>query len=157
MSEYTATTHWQRQANEVFSDNRYHRRHDWRFDGGAVVPGSSAPSSVPLPWSDPAAVDPEEAFVASLSSCHLLWFLHLAGKGGYVVDDYRDDAVGVMARNAAGKMAITRVTLRPVVRFGGARRPTADQHEQLHHAAHEQCYIANSVKSDVLCEPALAD
>lgn len=94
MSEYTATIHWQRQANEVFSDNRYHRRHDWRFDGGAVVPGSSAPSSVPLPWSDPAAVDPEEAFVASLSSCHLLWFLHLAGKGGYVVDDYRRRCCG---------------------------------------------------------------
>jgi organic hydroperoxide reductase OsmC/OhrA len=154
MSEHTATVHWQRHAHEVFSDNRYHRRHDWHFDGGAVVPGSSAPTSVPLPWSDPAAVDPEEAFVASLSSCHLLWFLHLAGKAGWVVDDYQDDAVGVMARNAAGRMAITAVTLRPAVRFAGTQ-PTAEQHEQLHHDAHAQCYIANSVTSELRCEPTL--
>jgi organic hydroperoxide reductase OsmC/OhrA len=156
MSEYTATVHWQRQADEAFTDHRYHRRHDWLFDGGAVVPGSSAPSSVPLPWSDPSAVDPEEAFVASLSSCHLLWFLALAGKAGYVIDDYRDDAVGVMTRNAAGKVAVTTVTLRPVVRFGGSQRPTPEQHEALHHHAHDQCYIANSVKSEVRCEPTLA-
>lgn len=156
MSEYTATLHWQRLAGEPFTDNRYHRRHDWRFDGGAVVPGSSAPSSVPLPYSDASAVDPEEAFVASLSSCHLLWFLALAGKAGYVVDDYRDNAVGVMQRNAQGQVAITSVTLRPVVRFGGERQPTQDQHHQLHHQAHEQCFIANSVKSDVQCQPTLA-
>lgn len=154
MAEYTATTHWQRQPGEAFTDNRYHRRHDWRFDGGAVVPGSSAPSSVPLPWSDPTAVDPEEAFVASLSSCHLLWFLHLAGKAGWVVDDYRDDAVGVMARNADGQVAVTTVTLRPSVRFSGAQ-PTTQQHDELHHHAHAQCYIANSVKSEVRCEPSL--
>lgn len=156
MSEYTATAHWQRQAGEAFTDNRYHRRHELRFDGGAVVPGSSAASSVPLPYSDPTAVDPEEAFVASLSSCHLLWFLALAAKAGYVVDDYRDDAIGVMTRNAEGQVAITTVTLRPVVRFGGERQPTPDQHEQLHHQAHEQCFIANSVKSDVRCQPTLA-
>ena len=156
MSEYTATVHWQRQADEAFTDHRYHRRHDLHFDGGAVVPGSSAPSSVPLPYSDPAAVDPEEAFVASLSSCHLLWFLALAAKAGHVVEDYRDDAVGVMTRNADGKMAVTTVTLRPVVRFGGDRQPTTDQHEALHHRAHEECFIANSVKSDVRCEAALA-
>ena len=156
MAEYTATVHWQRHAGEAFSDNRYHRRHDWRFDGGAVVPGSSAPSSVPLPWSDPAAVDPEEAFVASLSSCHLLWFLHLAGKSGWVVDDYRDDAVGVMTRNAEGKVAVTTVTLRPAVRFGGTP-PSAEQHAQLHHQAHDQCYIANSVKTEVRCEPTLSE
>lgn len=156
MSEYTATTHWQRLPTEAFSDNRYHRRHELRFDGGAVVPASSAVSSVPLPYSDPSAVDPEEAFVASLSSCHLLWFLHLAGKAGYVVDTYTDEAVGVMARNAAGKMAMTVVTLRPAVRFGGERQPTAEQHAALHHQAHEECYIANSVNSEVRCEPALA-
>jgi organic hydroperoxide reductase OsmC/OhrA len=155
MAEYTATVHWQRLAGEAFSDNRYHRRHDWRFDGGAVVAGSSAPSSVPLPYSDPGAVDPEEAFVASLSSCHLLWFLHLAGKAGWVVDDYRDDAVGVMARNAEGKVAVTTVTLRPAVRFSGTP-PSAEQHGQLHHQAHEQCYIANSVKTEVRCQPSLA-
>ena len=156
MSEYTATTHWQRQSGEAFTDNRYHRRHAWTFDGGVVVSGSSAVSSVPLPYSDPEAVDPEEAFVASLSSCHLLWFLALAAKAGYVVDDYRDHAIGVMTRNADGKMAVTTVTLRPVVRFGGDRQPTTDQHEALHHRAHEECFIANSVKSDVRCEAALA-
>ena len=155
MSEHTATVHWQRHAHEVFSDNRYHRRHDWHFDGGAVVPGSSAPTSVPLPWSDPAAVDPEEAFVASLSSCHLLWFLHLAGKAGWVVDDYQDDAVGVMARRPDGRLAVTTVTLRPVVRFAGTQ-PTAEQHETLHHDAHAQCFIANSVTSELRCEPTLA-
>jgi organic hydroperoxide reductase OsmC/OhrA len=157
MSEYTATTHWQRLPSEPFSDNRYQRRHEWRFDGGAVVPGSSAGSSVPLPYSDPAAVDPEEAFVAALSSCHLLWFLHLAGKAGYVVDSYTDVAVGVMARNAAGKLAMTRVTLRPAVRFGGPRQPTPEQHAALHHQAHADCYIANSVTSEVRCEPSLVD
>ena len=157
MSDYTATVQWQRHATEPFSDNRYHRRHDWRFDGGAVVPGSSSVHSVPLPYSDPAAVDPEEAFVAALASCHLLWFLHLAGKAGWVVDDYRDDAVGVMARNAQGRLAMTTVTLRPAVRFGGPNRPTAEQHEQLHHAAHDQCFIANSVTSELHCQPTLRD
>ena len=157
MSEYTATMHWQRQPGEPFSDNRYHRRHAWQFDGGAVVPGSSSPHTVPLPFSDAAAVDPEEAFVAALASCHLLWFLHLAAKAGWVVDDYRDQAIGVMARNAAGKLAMTRVTLRPAVRFAGERRPTAQQHEALHHDAHAQCFIASSVTSEVLCQPTLLD
>ena len=157
MSDYTATLRWQRQPAEAFVDNRYHRRHDWTFDGGVVVPGSSSPHSVPLPHSDPAAVDPEEAFVAALSSCHLLWFLHLAAKAGYVVDDYADAAVGTMARDGRGRMAITAVTLRPAVRFSGARRPSAAEHEALHHQAHEQCYIANSVNSDVRCQPALVE
>jgi organic hydroperoxide reductase OsmC/OhrA len=156
MSEYTATTRWQRQSGEAFTDNRYHRRHEWHFDGGVMVPGSSAVSSVPLPYSDPTAVDPEEALVAALSSCHLLCFLHLAGKAGYVVDEYHDDALGVMARNEQGRLAVTTVTLRPVVRFGGGRQPTAEQHEALHHRAHEDCFIANSVKSDVRCEPTFA-
>ncbi|MEN9631236.1 MAG: hypothetical protein RJA10_4464 [Pseudomonadota bacterium] len=155
MSDHTATVHWQRQPDEAFTDNRYHRRHQWHFDGGAVVPGSSAPTSVPLPWSDPTAVDPEEAFVASLSSCHLLWFLHLAGQAGWVVDDYRDAAVGVMARNAEGRVAVTTVTLRPAVRYAGTA-PSAEQHAQLHHEAHERCFIANSVKTEVRCEPTLS-
>ncbi|MFT3818567.1 MAG: OsmC family protein [Rubrivivax sp.] len=157
MSDYTATTRWQRRPDEAFVDNRYHRRHDWAFDGGAVVPGSSSPHSVPLPHSDPAAVDPEEAFVAALSSCHLLWFLHLAAKAGYVVEDYADAAAGTMARNAEGQLAITTVTLRPAVRFGGARRPSAAEHEALHHQAHAQCYIAHSVRSEVHCHPELVD
>lgn len=152
MSDHAATLHWQRRADEAFTDNRYQRAHDWRFDGGALVRGSSAPSSVPLPFSDPAAVDPEEAFVAALSSCHLLWFLHLAAKAGFVVDDYHDDASGTMAAIAPGKVGFTSVTLRPVVRFHGAA-PTAQQHEALHHQAHDACYIANSVACPVHCQP----
>jgi organic hydroperoxide reductase OsmC/OhrA len=152
MAEFFARVDWQRRPGEAFTDQRYSRRHQWGFDGGAVVPGSSSPHSVPLPYSDPTAVDPEEAFVAALSSCHMLWFLSLAAKDGWVVEDYRDEAVGVMARNAQGKIAMTRVTLRPLVRFAGAA-PEAAAHEALHHAAHEACYIANSVACEVRCEP----
>lgn len=157
MSDYIARIAWQRHPDEAFTDNRYHRRHEMHFDGGAVVPGSSAVSSVPLPWSDPSAVDPEEAFTASLSSCHLLWFLHLAAKAGWRVDRYVDDAVGVMARNARGKVAMTRVTLRPAVEFGGDSRPSRAEVERLHHHAHEECYIANSVTTEVVCEPIWTD
>ena len=152
-SDHSARVHWQRQTDEAFADNRYSRRHEWQFDGGATVPASSSPHSVPLPWSDPAAVDPEEAFVAALASCHMLWFLFLAAKAGWVVDSYRDDASGVLARNAAGKLAMTVVTLRPAVAYGGERRPDATEQARLHHAAHEACYIANSVTTDVRCEP----
>lgn len=152
MAEYTARISWQRQPQETFTDQRYSRRHLWQFDGGQQVPGSSSPHSVPLPYSDAAAVDPEEAFVASVSSCHMLWFLSLAAKAGFTVDGYLDDAVGVMARNAEGRMAITVVTLRPAVRFIG-NPPSQEQLQQLHHEAHERCYIANSVKSEVRCEP----
>jgi len=151
MAEYTARVHWQRQQ-QTFTDQRYSRRHLWQFDGGLEVPGSSSPHSVPLPYSDPAAVDPEEAFVASVSSCHMLWFLSLAAQAGWVVDDYRDHAVGTMARDAEGRMAITQVTLRPAVRFEG-RQPSAAELDHLHHEAHERCYIANSVKSQIRCEP----
>jgi len=156
MSEYTATVHWQRDRQAAFTDNRYSRRHDWHFDGGVVVPGSSSVHSVPLPYSDPAAVDPEEAFVAAISSCHMLWFLSLAARAGWRVDDYRDAAVGVMARNAEGRMAVTVVTLRPAVAYGGELTPDAAEQQRLHHEAHEACYIANSVKSEVRCEPILA-
>jgi len=152
MADYCACVNWQRRPDEAFTDQRYSRRHDWRFDGGALVPGSSSPHSVPLPYSDPAAVDPEEAFVAALASCHMLWFLSLAAKAGWVVDGYRDDAVGTMARDARGRLAITRVTLRPELRFAGAAPDTA-AHEALHHAAHEACYIANSVACELRCEP----
>ena len=153
MSEYTVTLHWQRDAQQSFTDQRYSRRHEWRFDGGAVVAGSSSPQVVRVPFSDPAAVDPEEAFVASLSSCHMLWFLDIACRAGWVVDDYRDDALGVMARNAQGQLAMTVVTLRPAVRFGGAKQPDAAELQRLHHQAHADCFIANSVKTDVRCEP----
>ena len=153
MSEYTVTLHWQRDAQQSFTDQRYSRRHEWRFDGGAVVAGSSSPQVVRVPFSDPAAVDPEEAFVASLSSCHMLWFLDIACRAGWVVDDYRDDALGLMARNAQGQLAMTVVTLRPAVRFGGAKQPDAAELQRLHHQAHADCFIANSVKTDVRCEP----
>ena len=155
MSEYTVSVHWQREG-QGFTDNRYSRRHQWRFDGGALVPGSSSPQVVPLPYSDPAGVDPEEAFVASLSSCHMLWFLSIAADAGWVVDDYRDEATGVMSRNAAGRMAMTVVTLRPAVSFGGERQPERAELDRLHHEAHDHCYIANSVTTELRCEPVVA-
>jgi organic hydroperoxide reductase OsmC/OhrA len=153
MSEYTAEVIWVRDPAQDFLGNRYSRRHLMRFDGGAEVPGSSAPSSVPLPMSDAQAVDPEEAFVASLSSCHMLWFLAIAAQRKFVVDRYVDPAVGVMERNAQGKWAMTRVTLRPNVSFSGERKPSREELDQLHHRAHEECYIANSVRTEVRCEP----
>ena len=157
MSEYEAQIVWERSPDEDFLANRYSRRHQMRFDGGAVVAGSSSPHSVPLPMSDASAVDPEEAFVASLSSCHMLWFLAIAAKRRFCVDRYVDTAVGVMEKNAQGKVAVTRVTLRPEVTFSGDKRPTRADIEHLHHTAHDECYIANSVKSEVLCEPIFRD
>ncbi len=154
MSTHTATITWQRDG-QPFTDKRYRRHHQWHFDGGAVVAGSSSPTVVPLPMSDAAAVDPEEAFVASLSSCHLLWFLDFASRAGWVVDDYQDQASGVLAKNADGKLAMTLVTLRPLVHFGGARQPDAAEIHRLHHATHAACFIASSVKTDVRCEPVL--
>jgi organic hydroperoxide reductase OsmC/OhrA len=122
MSSYTAEVHWSR-GSQVFSDNRYSRRHLWRFDGGIEVPASASPAVVPLPYSVAEAIDPEEAFVASLSSCHMLWFLSIAAKRGFVVDDYVDEAVGVIAKNANGKLAMAKVVLRPRVKFSGERLP----------------------------------
>lgn len=152
MAKYTSVVVWSRDS-AVFTDNRYSRGHRWLFDGGVEVPASSSPHSVPLPLSVEAAVDPEEAFVASLSSCHMLWFLSIAAKRGFVVDSYRDEAVGVLGKDASGKPAMTRVTLRPDAHFGGDPRPTADEVTAMHHEAHEVCFIANSVKTDVRCEP----
>ena len=152
MSDYQARIHWER-GSAVFSDGRYSRRHLMHFDGGAVVPGSSSPHVVRVPFSDPTAVDPEEAFIASLSSCHMLWFLDLAYRAGWVVDDYRDNATGTMARNADGQLAMTVVTLRPTVAFSGDRRPDAAEVDRLHHQAHAECFIANSVKTELRCEP----
>jgi organic hydroperoxide reductase OsmC/OhrA len=152
MATYTANVMWER-GDQDFVSGRYSRRHLMRFDGGIEVPGSSSPHVVPLPFSDPSAVDPEEAFVASLSTCHMLWFLSLAGKQKFCVDRYEDSAVGVMARNAQGKLAMTKVSLRPMAHFSGDVLPTREQIEHLHHLAHEECFIANSVKTDVRCEP----
>lgn len=152
MSEYETEVIWSRDG-AAFTDNRYSRGHRWLFDGGVEVPASSSPKVVPIPLSVAAAVDPEEAFVVSLSSCHMLWFLSLAAKRGFVVDTYRDAAVGVMAKDSSGKLAMTRVTLRPETRFAGEGQPTADDLVTLHQEAHELCFIARSVKTEVECEP----
>lgn len=152
MSQYTVTVEWQRN-DAAFTDNRYSRGHYWDFDGGIQVRASASPNVVPLPLSVAEAVDPEEAFVAALASCHMLWFLSVAASQGFVVESYRDEATGVLARNSEGKLAMTRVTLRPRVMFAGEKMPSAAQHERMHHEAHEQCFIAGSVKTDVRCEP----
>ncbi|WP_339490717.1 OsmC family protein [Pseudomonas sp. EL_65y_Pfl2_R95] len=154
MSHYTAKVMWQR-GTQSFLNNRYSRAHNWLFDGGTQVPASSSPQVVPLPYSDPAAVDPEEAFVASLSSCHMLWFLGIAAKQGFAVDEYEDNAVGVMTNNAQGRMAMTQVTLYPRVTFSVGHCPTNEQLKALHHSAHDQCFIANSVLTTIDCQPVI--
>ncbi|MEQ1825134.1 MAG: OsmC family protein [Pirellula sp.] len=144
-----------RRGDAVFTDNKYSRCHVWEFDGGAQVRASSSPHIVPLPMSDPHAVDPEEAFVASLSSCHMLCFLSIAAKQNFIVDDYRDDAIGQMGRNSDGKLVMTLVELRPAIRWSSSRVPTDAEIRDMHHQAHEECFIANSVKTEVRVFPAL--
>lgn len=152
MALYTAEVLWQR-GEQDFLGNRYSRKHLLRFDGGIEVPGSSSPHVVPLPMSEAAAVDPEEAFVAALSSCHMLWFLAIAANRQFCVDRYFDAATGVMEKSAAGKMMMTVVTLQPEIHFSGAKIPTHADIERMHHKAHEECFIANSVKTEVRCQP----
>ena len=151
MSDHHATIEWSR-GDQPFLDNRYARAHDWRFDGGATVRGSSAPSAlVPAPLSDPAAVDPEEALVAALSSCHMLFFLDFARRAGAVVTGYEDSAEAVMGKGEDGKVRITKVTLRPRIAFA-REAPDAAVLDGLHHQAHEACFIANSVTCEVVVE-----
>ena len=152
MSNYVATVVWTRAPDAPFKDNKYSRAHEWRFDGGAVVKGSSAPSSVRVPLSVPTGVDPEEALVAALSSCHMLFFLAYAASAGLVIDRYEDDAVGEMGKNAKGRTAMVKVTLRPRIAWVGTP-PSAEQLDQLHHRSHESCYIANSVTAEIVIEP----
>ena len=154
--EYRASVKWKREGDAKFTDQRYSRGHSWSFDGGITVPGSSSPLSVRLPYSVAEAVDPEEALVAALSSCHMLTFLYVAAKQGFVVDSYEDDAVGVMTKNEAGRMWVSKVTLHPAISFTGDKRPSADDLSHLHHLAHEECYIANSVKSEVVVEGSMS-
>lgn len=154
MATHTATIAWQRGTDD-FLDRRYHRAHTWQFDGGATVAASSSPHVVPLPYSDAAAVDPEEAYIAALSSCHMLWFMDFASRAGHRLDSYTDAATGTMAKNEAGQIAVTHVQLRPVTRFDAAHAPTAEQLEALHHRAHASCFLANSVKTRIDCEPVL--
>jgi organic hydroperoxide reductase OsmC/OhrA len=153
MHKYEATISWKRD-DQKFSDNRYSRAHEWTFDGGARIAASSSPLSVPEPMSVAANVDPEEALVAATSSCHMLFFLYIAGKRGLIVDSYVDRAFGVMEKNSAGKVAITRIILRPEIGFAGEHRPTANELDAIHHESHDQCFIANSIKAEVIIEPA---
>jgi organic hydroperoxide reductase OsmC/OhrA len=151
MSEHRAKIHWKRGEGE-FLRGKYSREHTWDFDGGLTVPASSSPSAVPAPWSNPANVDPEEAFVAAIASCHMLTFLWLASKAKFQVDAYEDEAVGEMAKTATGSWWVSTVKLRPRITWAGERTPTAEELEHLHHGAHEQCFIANSVKTQVTVE-----
>ena len=151
--QFEAKVEWKRNGQD-FLGQRYSRAHAWHFDGGATVPASSSPLSVPLPMSDAAAVDPEEALVAAASSCHMLFFLSIAAKRGHTVDSYSDNAIGVLGKNAQGKLAMTRITLRPQIVFAGTALPGADELEAIHHEAHDKCYIANSLTAEVIVEAA---
>ena len=153
MSTYTAIVRWKRGTDDAFAQGRYTRAHEWAFDGGAVVPASASPHVVPKPYSDEAGVDPEEAFIASLSSCHMLFLLDFARRAGFEIDSYEDRAEGVMEKNAEGRIAITRVTLRPHIAWAGDKRPDDAAIADLHHKAHDACFIANSVTSKVTVEP----
>jgi len=148
MSTYTAMILWKRDPNTDFTKGQYSRAHEWAFDGGVTVPASPSPHIVPAPWSDAARVDPEEAFVASLSSCHMLFFVDFARRAGFVVDEYVDEAEGVLEKRSDGKMAMTRVTLRPRVTWSGDE-PDEPAIADLHHRAHDACFIANSVTTEV--------
>ncbi|MBU0602875.1 MAG: OsmC family protein [Gammaproteobacteria bacterium] len=156
MAQYSAEVLWLR-GDQDFLDKRYSRRHLVRFDGGFEMPGSSSPRVVPEPMSDASAVDPEEAFVSALSTCHMLWFLAIAAKRGFCVDRYFDAASGLLETNAEGRLAMSVVTLRPDVSFSGEHLPTRDQEDDMHHAAHDVCFIANSVRTLVRWEPVHAD
>jgi organic hydroperoxide reductase OsmC/OhrA len=147
--EYRAVVRWARDGS-AFADNRYSRGHVWAFDGGIEVPASASPSVVPLPLSREDAVDPEEAFVAAVSSCHMLTFLSIAAKKRFVVDSYEDRALGIMTRNDKGKLFVSRITLDPVITFSGERVPTPDQIADIHHLSHQECFIANSVLTEVV-------
>ena len=152
MPEYTATVKWHRVDDEKFTDSRYSRGHEWHFDGGLAVPASSSPHVVPVPYSVEANVDPEEAFVASLSSCHMLFFLSIAAKKKFIIDEYVDNAVGTMEKSSDGKMFISQIILRPKVTFTGENKPSPEEIKEIHHQSHEQCFIANSVKTKVVTE-----
>src|SRR2546423_1390541 len=153
--QYRASVTWTR-GGATFTDQRFSRGHTWTCDGGLAVPASSSPLSVKLPYSVAEAIDPEEAFVAALASCHMLTFLYVAAKQGFVVEDYADDAVGEMSKNERGKLWISKVILSPAIAFARDKRPTPEQWDELHHLAHEECYLANSVKSEVIVHGAMS-
>jgi organic hydroperoxide reductase OsmC/OhrA len=148
MSKHRATISWKCTSTD-FINGRYSREHTWSFDGGVVVPASPSPSVVPAPWSNPANVDPEEAYVAAVSSCHMLTFLYLAGKEGFQVDSYDDEAIGEMTKNERGTPWVSSVTLQPKIHYSGSKQPNPAEEERLHHEAHEQCFIAQSIKTEI--------
>jgi organic hydroperoxide reductase OsmC/OhrA len=152
MSEHIATIHWER-GDADFTGGKFSRVHSWTFDGGATVEASAAPSVVPAAYTSASAVDPEEALVASISSCHMLTFLYFAAKQGFQVESYDDRAVGTMTKGANGVPWISTVVLHPRIDFGSGKRPSADEESRLHHEAHEKCFIANSVKTEIQVEP----
>ena len=152
MSEYKAKITWHRQIDEEFVQSKYSRGHEWSFDGGTTIPASSSPHIVPPPYSVEANVDPEEAFVAALSSCHMLLFLSIAAKRRFVVDTYIDNAVGIMEQDENGRFLISKVVLRPEIVFSGDKQPSKEQVKKMHHQSHTQCFIANSVKTNVITE-----
>lgn len=152
MENFSANVHWER-GDQDFLDKKYRRVHEWKFDGGAVVKASSSPHVLPPPMSDPGGVDPEEALVAAISSCHMLWFLAMAAKHGWLIDSYDDQPTGKMDKNSEGRTAISLVTLRPKVVFGSDKQPKSSEIDAMHHQAHELCFIANSVRSEIRIEP----
>ncbi len=148
--KHHARVFWEKKPEEPFTDRKYSRAHRWSFDGGVEIPASSSPAVVPVPMSDEAAVDPEEAFTAAVSSCHMLSFLPIAAARGFVVETYEDNAEGIMAKNAEGKLAVESVTLRPAITFSGPSIPSETQIAEMHEAAHHECFIANSIRSKVI-------
>jgi organic hydroperoxide reductase OsmC/OhrA len=148
MGEYKATIRWE-DSTGTFRDGKFYRAHTWTFDGGVTVPASSSPQVVRVPYSDPAGVDPEEAFVASIASCHMLTFLYLAQKRGFDVARYEDDAVGVMTKNEQRVSWVSSVVLSPRISYRGERVPTREELDRVHAEAHHECFIANSVKTDI--------
>lgn len=154
MHRYNATIQWQRINNE-FTKQKYSRKHSWHFDGGLEIPAAASPQVVPSPLTDASVVDPEEAFVASLASCHMLWFLSIASREGFIVDGYEDSAEGKMEQNKEGKLAITEVILNPVVRFEPDHQPDRQIFDESHYQAHQQCFIAHSVKTDIVIDASI--
>ena len=152
MATHKAIITWETDSAE-FLRGKYSREHTWSFDGGLTVPASPCPAVVPEPYSNPANIDPEEAFVASLASCHMLTFLHVASRRGFQVSRYHDEAIGEMGRTEKGIPWVSVVTLRPQIVYSGEKTPSKEEAEQLHHLAHDQCFIANSVKTELRVEP----
>ena len=148
MSEHKAVIRWT-QTQGDFVKGTYSREHTWTFDGGVTVPASSSPAAVRIPFSNPANVDPEEAYVASLSSCHMLTYLYIASRKGFEISSYEDEAVGLLTKNERGILWVSSVVLHPRITYAGSKTPTREEEEQMHHGAHEQCFIANSVKTDI--------